>query len=205
MRVCLLFVLSAYVVASFSISPAVATSPSLSGSAAANFVYVPDNPDLPGDQSYWFWNGATGSLTLSIPSVIDTTIKPSAIGATPLNWYDSTIWTQPILDMSGLSVGQNGSGTYNATVNYGSSTLDVFRGFGPRENADTFSQVDFTNASGAGEPPHYPDFDSVLSSHATSKFNVTIPTGAQVNGNQFEITVENLTVQSGGAMLDPCE
>jgi hypothetical protein len=203
MRVCFLFVLSAYVVACLSISPAKATSPSLSGGVAANFVYHPDNPDLPGDQSYWSWNDASGSLTLSIPSVIDTTIKPAYIGPTAQNWTNAAMWTQPQLDTSGLFVGQNGSGSFNYSVNYGSSTLDVFRGFGPREDADTFSQVDITNASGAGEPLHYPDFDTVQSNHATSKFNVTIPSGVGVHNDQFQVIVENLTVQSGGAMLDP--
>ena len=203
MRVCLLFVVSAFVVACFSISPANATGPSLSGFISVNFVFSPDNPAIPGDQSYWYWNGVSGSLTLTIPSVINTMIKPSVIGPTTLYWANAGNWTQPPFDMGGVSIGQSGSGSYNASINYGQSTLDVFRGFGPVEGAQTFSQVDITQASGTGESLHYPDFSTVQSNFATSKFNVTIPSGAQVSNNQFQVIVENLTVQSGGTMLDP--
>ncbi|HEY4233669.1 MAG TPA: hypothetical protein VGM76_09590, partial [Lacipirellulaceae bacterium] len=119
------------------VSTAQAAPPSLSGTVTANFFYHPDIPEIPGDQSYWSWNGATGSLTLSIPSVIDTTINPSMIGPTPLNWSNSNNWTQPALDTSGVLIGQSGDGSFTATVNYGSATLDVFRGFGPREDAQT--------------------------------------------------------------------
>ena len=180
-----------------------ATGPSLSGSVAANFTFVADNPDEPGDQSYWVWNNATGSLTLSIPSTIDTTIKAAVIGPATLNWSTAGNWTQPALDMSGVSVGQIGSGTFDYSINFGSPTLDVFRGLGPGENRSTFSEVDITHASGTNQPVHYPDFDTVQSNQASSKFNVTIPSGASVHNDQFGVTVENLTVQSGGTMLDP--
>src|SRR3954468_1340850 len=85
-----------------------AAGPSLSGSVAANFYFVPDVPSIPGDQSYWAWDKATGSLTLSIPSTIDTTIKASVIGPATLNWATASNWTQPPLDTSGVLVGQNG-------------------------------------------------------------------------------------------------
>jgi hypothetical protein len=42
-----------------------------------------------------------------------------------------------------------------------------------------------------------------MSNFASSKFNVTIPTGAQVHNDQFQVIVENLTIQNGGAMLEP--
>lgn len=180
-----------------------AVNPSLSGSVSVHFTFIPDVPEIPGDQSYWSWSGVSGSLSLAIPSVIETSIKPSVIGPTPLNWYNPANWTQPTLDMGGVFIGQSGNGTHTATTNYGSSTLDVFRGFGPVEGAATYTQVDITHAAGAGEPAHYPDFDSVLSNHATTKFNVTIPSGAQVHANQYQIIVENLTIQSGGALLEP--
>src|SRR5450432_1818347 len=93
-------------------APVIATGPSLSGNVSANFVFVADDPSVPGDQSYWFWNNATGSLTLSIPSTIDTAIKASLIGPAALNWSTPGNWTQPALDMSGVSVGQSGSGTF---------------------------------------------------------------------------------------------
>lgn len=203
MRVCLLFSVSAYIVAFLSISTAGATGPSLSGSVTANFIYHADIPEIPGDQSYWSWSNATGSLTLSIPSVVDTTIKPAYAGPTAQNWTNAAMWTQPALDMSGVLIGQSGDGTFNYSINFGSSTLDVFRGFGPREGASTLSEVDITNASGAGESAHYPDFATIQSNQATSNFNVTIPSGVQVHNDQFQVTIENLTVQSGGAMLEP--
>jgi hypothetical protein len=178
-------------------APVTATGPSLSGNVSVNFVFVP------GDQSYWAWSNATGSLTLSIPSTIDTSIKASVVGPATLNWSTPGNWTQPALDTSGVSVGQTGSGTFDYSVNFGSPTLDVFRGFGPGEDRSTFSEVDITHASGAGEPLHYPDFATVQSNFASSKFNVTIPSGASVHNDQFEVTVENLIVQSGGNMLDP--
>ncbi len=48
-----------------------ATGPSLSGSVVANFTFIADVESIPGDQSYWAWSGATGSLSLAIPSTID--------------------------------------------------------------------------------------------------------------------------------------
>jgi hypothetical protein len=203
MRARISFVPAAIALLGLYISPTEAANPNLSGYLSVNFDYYPGNPNNPDDHSYWYWNGVSGSLSLAIPSVINTTIKPSVIGPTTLYWADAGNWTQPPLDTGGVSIGQSGSGTYNASINHGQSTLDVFRGFGPVEGAQTLSQVDITQASGTGQSLHYPDFSTAQSNFATSKFNVTIPSGARVSNNQYQVIVENLAVQSGGTMLDP--
>jgi hypothetical protein len=207
MRNHVLLITTISIVIAFFSATVEATNPSLSGAVTVIFTFHPDDPNNPDDFAYSSYAGETGSLTLAIPSVIETTIKPALIGPTPLNWDDTANWVQPPLDTSGLSIGQTGSGTYNATVNYGSSTLNVFRvGYGPSSfDSFTFTQVDITNANGTNEPPHSPDSGTVASnSLAHYTFNATIPTGAQVHTTgAANITLENLTVQSGGALLDP--
>src|SRR4051812_36281782 len=75
--------------------PAAATDPALSGSVNVVFSFHPDDPNTSGDQSYWYFDHVDNNMVLSIPPVIDTTIKPSAIGAGTLDWSDKTIWVQP--------------------------------------------------------------------------------------------------------------
>src|SRR5947208_4602050 len=64
-------------------NPVWAVNPSLSGSLTVPFLFSPDDPNTPGDQSFWYWSQTiSGGISLSVPSVME--ITTSGIGN--LDW-----------------------------------------------------------------------------------------------------------------------
>jgi hypothetical protein len=179
-------------------SLAAAADPSLSGSVQLNFAFQPDDPNVPGDQSFWYFDGHSGAITLTLPSVLDISAKP---GPGTLNWADATNWTTFPLDTSGLSISQTGSGSFTATVNNGNANLDVLLGLGPSES-QTLTNIGFTNITPSGSGPCPTCVFAVYSNNSNTRYNVTLPTGAHLNNNQFEVSLQNLTVNSGASMLN---
>jgi hypothetical protein len=173
--------------------------PTLSGSVTVVFHFLPQGDP----EGRWYYDHTDGSLALTVPAVIDIAIKPEVIGPGTLDWTDKNNWTQPLLDTTGVSIGQAGSGTYTATINAGSATLDVLQSAGlsgPSETDVFRSNVRITQARGGGDSV---DNSAEVDSNFTStKFNVTIPTGAHVSQNTggFSSTVENLAVASGASL-----
>src|SRR3954452_22217856 len=56
------------------VSPARAVNPSISGSLTVPFLFSPDDPNSPGNTSFWYWSGGiSGGLSLSVPSVLEIT------------------------------------------------------------------------------------------------------------------------------------
>jgi hypothetical protein len=178
------------------VSPAAAVNPSLSGSLTVPFIFVPDDPEQPGNQSFWYWSESiSGGISLSVPSVLEITTSVLGSG---LDWTDNSNWNTFPLDTGGLSITASGSGTYNYSVNGGSAFLNVLGlGGGPTEGT-VQTRVDFTNIDGAGGGN---DFGSatVVSNVVATKYNVTLPTGAHMNDNASP-TLQNLTVNSGASI-----
>jgi hypothetical protein len=198
MRFSLLMAASVALVCGLAPSPALATDPSLSGSAVVVFKFFPAGDP----EGHWFFDHVDSNISLTIPPVIDIEIKPSVIGPGTLNWNDTNNWTQPLLDTSGFSISQSGSGSYTALINNGSPTLNVLLSSGnsgPSEGDATLVRVNFTNVQGSSADSVY-NFNRD-SNIVSEKFNVTIPTGAHVSqsGSTSPI-VENMTVQSGASL-----
>ncbi len=190
--------------ASFVLSNAVAApanaQATLAGHVIVNFGFHSTGPDA----GYWDVDSIDDTLALSIPTVFDLTIKPLAVGP-GLHWEDSSIWTMPALDTSGVIVSHSGNGGFNYTINQNSTTLNVLlegtQLTGPTEGAMTYSRVDLLNVTPAGQPTSTGDSEED-SNQVMSKFNITIPAGANVtqpDGANAPVT-ENITVQSGGSL-----
>jgi hypothetical protein len=174
-----------------------AALPSLTGFVNVNFSFQPDDPGTPGDQSYWYFNGHTQNLVLTLPAVMDISAVP---GPGTLDWATPANWTTIPLDTSGFSITQSGSGSFTATVNGGSPNLDALRGLGPTEGS-TVTDVNVTNVSSPGNG-NCPQCEfGVSSNFADTHFNVTLPAGVQMTNNQFQVKVQNLTVNSGANMV----
>ena len=79
MRTYLSTVATAIVLGTLYVSPVLATGPTLSGAAVINFTYHPQA--MP---PYWSFDvvpdGFTNTMSLTIPPVIDLSIRPSVIG-----------------------------------------------------------------------------------------------------------------------------
>jgi hypothetical protein len=198
------FYLSSLIVAMASfgllVSPAAAVDPSLSGSIAVQFGFQPDDPGNPLDTSYWYFSGFSGAITLTLPSVLDISAKP---GPGTLSWADEANWTSFPLNTGGLSINASPpqGGSFTATVNDGSANLDVLRGSGPTES-QTQTNIGFTNITPSGAGPCPTCGFAVYSNVANTKYNVTLPAGAHLNNDQFEVNVQNLTVNAGASMLN---
>jgi hypothetical protein len=172
----------------------------LSGHVTVNFVFHSTGVD----DGYWAADSIDNTLALAIPTVWDLTVKPTAIGPSALQWQDLSIWALPTLDMSTVTVGHSGNGFFTSSINQGNSTLDVLleaQNTGPTEAAITYTRVDLFNIAPAGQPPNIGDTEED-SNHVSSKFNITIPAGANViqpDGANAPIS-ENITVQSGASL-----
>jgi hypothetical protein len=179
-------------------SPARAVNPSVSGTLTVPFLFVPDDPDTPGNQSYWYWSGGiSGSLGLSVPSVME--ITNSVLGS-GLDWNNPNIWNTFPLDSGGLFIGNSGSGTYNVLVNSGSPNLSVLGLSGPTEGT-VQTRVDISNIHGSGSVDGFGGA-TVLSNTVATKYNVTIPAGAHVIGYPAS-NVQNLTINHNASLLAP--
>ncbi len=176
------------------VSRAHAVNPSISGSLTVPFLFSPDDPDSPGNTSFWYWSGGvSGGLSLSVPSVLE--ITTSVLGN--LDWSKPNNWNKFPLDSGGLFISSSGSGTYSVTVNNGSHYLDVLGLSGPTEGT-VQSRVDFSNIHGSGTVDGF-GAATVLSNVVPTKYNVTIPSGAHMNFDQIP-TLQNLTVNSGASV-----
>ncbi len=174
--------------------PAVAVNPSLSGSLVVPFLFHPDDPDVVGDQAYWYWSGGIGgSISLSAPTVLE--ISTAAVGN--LNWSNPNNWSKFPLDTGGLSISSSGSGSYNASVNGGSPYLNVLGPSGPTEGT-VGTQVVFANIHGSGSVDGFGGA-TVSSNTVATKYNATIASGAHLNFDQIP-TLQNLTVNSGASV-----
>jgi hypothetical protein len=183
-----------------SVAPVDAADPSISGAVVVQF----GNHSCGMDCTYWALDGISNSMLLTIPAVTDITVNPAAIGPATVSWSDTSTWSLPTIDMSGFSVGQTGSGSFTATVNGGKSTLDLLvnaGGAGPSEGDSTFFRVELTNVQPSGQPSGT-GTNVQDSNFVSTKFNVTIPTGAHVNQPTPASApiVENLTIQSGASL-----
>src|SRR4051812_15790914 len=88
----------------YCVEPVRAVNPALSGNLTVPFVFVPDDPDQPGNQSYWYWSQTiSGSIGLSVPPVME--ITTSVLGN--LNWSNPNNWNTFPLDTGGLFIGQS--------------------------------------------------------------------------------------------------
>jgi hypothetical protein len=181
---------------SFCVKPAAAADPSLSGFLTINFAFHPDDPDTPGDQSFWSYAGHNESLVLTLPSVLDISAIP---GPGTLSWADSANWSTFPLNTSGFTVSQNGNGGFTTTANNGQANLDVLGGFGPSEST-TITNVAVTNITPSGAGPCPTCTFAVYSNSANTKYNVTLPAGVDMTVDQFAVKVQNLTVNSGANM-----
>ena len=189
----------ALVVMALFVSPARAVNPSISGSLTVPFLFSPDDPDTPGNQSYWYWSGGiSGSISLSVPAVME--ITNSVLGS-GLDWSNNNNWNTFPLDSGQLFIGTSGSGTYNVSVNGGSPTLNVLGlGGGPTEGT-VQTRVDFTNIHGSGSVDGFGSA-TVLTNTVSTKYNVTIPAGAHVTGASGS-NVQNLTISHNASLLMP--
>lgn len=174
----------------------------VSGPVTVNFGFHSNG----GDDGYWAVDSITNGMVLTIPPVWNLTVAPAAIGPGTVNWADKSTWSLPTLDSSSLAIGHTGSGSFTSQINHGNTTtLDVLmnaQGTGPTEGAITYVAVDLLNITPSGQPPANGDTEED-SNQVSSKFNVTIPTGAHViqpDGANAP-TSENLTVQSGASLV----
>jgi hypothetical protein len=182
---------AAIVALGFFVLPARAVNPALSGSLTVPFLFQPDDPNVSGDQSYWYWSGGiSGGMSLSVPSAME--ITTSVLGN--LNWSNPNNWNKFPLDTGGLSIGTSGSGTWNVSLNGGSPYLNVLGLAGPTEGT-VQTQVDFTNIDGSGGPVEFGSA-TIPSNTVATKYNATIPSGAHMNIDQVP-TLQNLTINSG--------
>jgi hypothetical protein len=180
------------------VSPARAVNPSISGSLTVPFLFVPDDPDTPGNQSYWYWSGSIGGgISLSVPAVMEITTSVLGSG---LDWNNPNIWNTFPLDSGGLFIGSSGSGTYSVSVNSGSPNLNVLSSGGPTEGT-VQTRVDISNIHGSGTVDGFGGA-TVLSNTVATKYNVTIPAGAHVTGSSSS-NVQNLTINHNASLLMP--
>ena len=181
-----------------TVSPAAAVNPAVSGSLTVPFIFVPDDPEQPGNQSYWYWSqGISGGISLSVPSVMEITTSVLGSG---LDWSNNNIWNTFPLDSGGLSITASGSGTYNVSVNGGSPTLNVLGGGGGPTEGTVQTRVDFSNIHGSGSVDGFGSA-TILSNIVPTKYNVTIPAGAHVTGTGSN--VQNLTINHNASLLMP--
>lgn len=173
---------------------AVAVNPSLSGSLMVPFAFMPDDPNVEGNQSYWYWTqGISGGINLSVPAVLD--ITTSVLGN--LNWGNPNNWNKFPLDTGGLFISASGSGTYSASVNGGSPYLNVLGLAGPTEGS-VATQVVFTNIDGSGGVVE--SGSAIIASNIeATKYNASIPSGAHMHFDQIP-TLQNLTIHSGASV-----
>ncbi len=173
---------------SFHNSLAVADVPTLSGDLVLRFSSSESN-----HQTFYLLEGISPtSLVLTLPSVIDFSVDPSKLGPGTLNWSNSTTWSTISLDQSNLFIGSTGGGSYSYTI---SPSLNAIQSFGPSQNAVT-ARVDFVMGpdTATNIPP------TVFSNTVTANFNVTLPSGAHLNDDQFNVTLNNFTINSGASI-----
>ncbi len=151
----------------------------LTGHVILNFGFHSTGPD----DGYWATDSIDNTLKLTIPTVWELTLKPSAIHSGTLQWNDSSIWAMPSLNTSGVTISHTGSGSFTSSINQGDSTLNVLlegtQLTGPTEGVLTYSRVDLLNITPAGQPPSTGDTEED-SNQVMSNFNITIPAGATV-------------------------
>ena len=190
MRTCLSFVAAVIVSLGLFVSSTSAADPTLTGNITLSFQFE-ENSDHTGGT--WNYTGESGSLLLTVPAILNISAVP---GPGTLNWAQAANWTTFPLDTSGFSISVNGGGTYSDVLNNGSSLLNVLGGIGPTESTAQ-TNVQFTSINGDPSAGF-----SVFSNTVATHFDVTLPTGAHLSDNQFQVSLHNFTVNSGASVTN---
>ncbi len=167
-----------------------AADPTLTGNITLSFQFE-ENSDHTGGT--WNYTGESGSLLLTVPAILNISAVP---GAGTRNWAQAANWTTFPLDTSDFPSVSMGGGTYSDVLNNGSSLLNVLGGIGPTESTAQ-TNVQFTSINGDTSAGF-----SIFSNTVATHYDVTLPTGAHLSDNQFQVSLHNFTVNSGASVTN---
>ncbi len=183
MRTCL-FAAAVLAALGWTILPATAASPTLSGLIDLQF----DRPRP--DSSTWVFEGYVGSINLSVPN-LNVSIDPSIIGSGLLNWSQASNWSPITLSTFGLLVTAEGNGSYVTHINNDAPSFDVLSGHGPTQTTASASiYFGFFGNTQVGVSP------TINTNTAIVRYDAINPEGAQVLVDQPQVVLHNLTVNS---------
>lgn len=150
---------------------------------------------LEGNQLTYNLTGTSLDLTwVTPPQLLSVSVHPLAIGGPQRRWGDPTVWDSPALFFANaVTINQTVTGvtTLPPNVSLFEETANSLKNLGPTEQTLTITPFSVRTLY----------FTVSLNVEVPLKFNVTLPTGADILMDQSPVILERLTVSSGANLI----